>query len=246
MLPERLLLVRHGESAGNVARDKAEAAGLALIDIAERDMDVTLSPQGEEQAAALGTWLGDLRADEQPTTVLTSPYVRAVMTAHIALDAAGLRDRTEVAIDERLREREFGVLDRLTKSGILERFPEEAERRGHVGKFYHRPPGGESWCDVALRVRSVVDSITREPDGARILVVAHQVVILMFRYVLEKLTEGEILSIDREAELANCSVGVYVNTGDGTMKRILWNHAAPVAESGVSVTAEPDVPVAPR
>ena len=41
--PTELLLVRHAESAGNVARDKAEAAGLDVIDIAERDMDVTLS-----------------------------------------------------------------------------------------------------------------------------------------------------------------------------------------------------------
>ena len=41
--PDRLWVVRHGQSAGNVARDRAEAAGLPLIDIATRDMDVPLS-----------------------------------------------------------------------------------------------------------------------------------------------------------------------------------------------------------
>src|SRR3954469_4093650 len=91
--PDRLLLVRHGESAGNVARDRAEAGGLPLIDIAERDMDVPLSKQGEQQAMALGRWLGELPAYEQPTVVLTSPYVRAVMTTDIALDASGLQPR---------------------------------------------------------------------------------------------------------------------------------------------------------
>ena len=48
--PERLWIVRHGESAGNVARDAADAAGLPRIDIADRDVDVPLSRLGEEQS----------------------------------------------------------------------------------------------------------------------------------------------------------------------------------------------------
>ena len=47
--PQQLWIVRHGQSAGNVARDSAEAARLPLIDIAERDIDVPLSPLGEQQ-----------------------------------------------------------------------------------------------------------------------------------------------------------------------------------------------------
>src|SRR4051794_3320262 len=45
--PERLWIVRHGESAGNVARDAAQAAGLARIAVEGRDVDVPLSPLGE-------------------------------------------------------------------------------------------------------------------------------------------------------------------------------------------------------
>jgi probable phosphoglycerate mutase len=58
--PSTLWIVRHGQSAGNVARDAADAAGLGRIDIADRDMDVALSPLGEEQADALGRWLASL------------------------------------------------------------------------------------------------------------------------------------------------------------------------------------------
>jgi broad specificity phosphatase PhoE len=63
--------------------------------------------------------------------------------------------------DQRLREKEFGILDRLTKFGITQRYPELAQQRSHVGKFYFRPPGGESWCDVILRLRSMLDTIVR-------------------------------------------------------------------------------------
>src|ERR671927_1541116 len=83
--PQTIWIVRHGESAGNVARDAAEAAGLPMIALATRDMDVPLSPLGEQQAAALGRWFGKLHSRERPTVVLSSPYVRARMTAQLAL-----------------------------------------------------------------------------------------------------------------------------------------------------------------
>ena len=52
--PGELWLVRHGQSAGNVARDAAESATLQVIDIATRDMDTPLSALGVRQAVALG------------------------------------------------------------------------------------------------------------------------------------------------------------------------------------------------
>src|SRR6187551_3798292 len=96
--PDVLWIVRHGQSAGNVAREEAERARVPLIDIATRDMDTPLSALGERPAAT------------QPTVVLCSPYVRAVETARIALAAAGI-DTESLAIqrDERLREKEFGA-----------------------------------------------------------------------------------------------------------------------------------------
>src|SRR5215204_6252021 len=74
--PERLWIVRHGQSAGNVARDAADAAGLPEIDIAVRDADVPLSRLGEEQSPALGRWFGAMATDERPNVVLISPYRR--------------------------------------------------------------------------------------------------------------------------------------------------------------------------
>ena len=79
--PDRLWIVRHGESAGNVARNAAQAAGLALIDIAERDVDVPLSALGQRQAEALGHWFAAMPDAERPDVVLTSPYLRARRTS---------------------------------------------------------------------------------------------------------------------------------------------------------------------
>jgi len=153
-----------------------------------------------------------------------------------------------VVLDERLREREFGILDRLTRRGIEERFPEEAAARAHLGKFYYRPPGGESWCDVALRVRSVLDSITREHEDERVLVVTHEVVIFVFRYVLERLTEQDLLTIAAQHVLANASVTRYVKTRDPATGMALegYNDIAPLQDTGAPNTAEPDVRSAPR
>jgi broad specificity phosphatase PhoE len=248
--PSLLWLVRHGESAGNVARDAAEARGLPLIDIRERDVDVPLSSVGERQSRALGRWWSEQPKEEQPTVILASPYLRARQTADMLVEEARFHRCPTRVVDERLREKEFGVLDRLTRGGIEARFPDEAARRRDIGKFYYRPPGGESWCDVILRLRSILDTMQLEYRRERILIVAHQVVVLCFRYLLERMSEGEILIVDAEKDVANCSVTSYRSVltpdGHGQMALERYNWVAPLEDASQPVTREPDVPVAPR
>jgi broad specificity phosphatase PhoE len=246
--PSTLWIVRHGQSAGNVARDAAEAAGLSVIDIAERDIDVPLSELGREQAQALGHWFGTLPPERAPEVVLTSPYVRARQTTRLLMDAAGLDPRkVRVRVDERLREKEFGLLDRLTVHGIREKYPELAAQRVHVGKFYFRPPGGESWCDVILRLRSVIEMVSREHAGQRVLVVAHQVIVNCMRYLLENLEEHEILALDRRGDVPNCGVTSYeYDPRAGELVLDLVNFVAPLRRAGAPVTREPDAVAAPK
>lgn len=249
--PDRLWIVRHGESAGNVARDAAQAAGLSRIAIAERDVDVPLSRLGERQSDALGRWFAAMPPDERPEVVLTSPYLRAQRTAERIHQGGGLPvDPADFVVDERLREKEFGVLDRLTRSGIEQMFPDQAEFRRVLGKFYHRPPGGESWCDVILRLRSALDTISLHHSGRRVLIVGHQVVVLCLRYLLENLTEPDILAIDAAGDVANCAVTEYrFDSGAGPRGALAlhrYNFVAPLEQAGAPVTARPDANVAAR
>ncbi|MGE5502763.1 MAG: histidine phosphatase family protein [Ignavibacteriales bacterium] len=249
--PERLWLVRHGESAGNVARAKAMEAGMGRISIDERDVDVPLSPLGEEQSCALGRWFAKMPAQERPEVVLTSPYIRAQRTAELVREACGLAPHApDFVVDERLREKEFGILDQLTTHGIREFHPDQAEFRRILGKFYHRPPGGESWCDVILRLRSALDTLSLHHAGRRVLIVAHQVVVLCLRYLLEDMTEAEILRIDAQGDVANCSVTEYrfdPHSGPhGCLKLHRYNFTAPLEREGAPVTREPDAAVAVR
>lgn len=249
--PDRLYIVRHGESAGNVAREAANVAGNRMIDIDIRDVDVPLSQLGEQQAEALGRWFASLPPELTPNIIVTSPYLRARHTAEIVARSAGLsRDKYTLVVDERLREKEFGVLDRLTKVGIEAYHPDQAEFRRLLGKFYHRPPGGESWCDVILRLRSAIEMISREYCGERVLLVGHSVVVLCLRYLIEHMTEEQILRIDKENEIANCSVTSYVHDATvkpkGQLRLELFNFVAPLEEAGAPVTSEPDAKVAAK
>ena len=255
--PEHLWLVRHGQSAGNLARDAADQAGLPIIDIAGRDMDVPLSVLGEHQSAALAKWFAAMPQDLRPTALLASPYLRAKQTASAVCEAGGVHPGFQkLLVDERLREKEFGVLDRLTRAGIKQRFPDQASARSLTGKFYHRPPGGESWCDVILRLRSVLDTISLHysHSGSRVLIVAHQVIVLCFRYLIEEMSEEQILAIDRQEDVPNCGVTEYtlegargVQGGDHARLRLVrYNFVAPIERGGAAVTASPDAPVAQR
>lgn len=243
--PERLWLVRHGQSQGNVARDAADETGAHEIGIEMRDVDVALSELGRRQAQAAGRWFAALPRDDRPELILSSPYVRAKQTAEIICREGALTGGSaQTIVDERLREREFGIFDRLTTAGIRHRFPEEAAHRRRLGKFYHRPPGGESWADVILRLRSMLNTINLHYCDRRVLVVCHQVVVLCFRYILEELDEASILDIDRKAEVLNCGIAEYRFDPDPQGLCIpelcLWNHGAPLEVEGAPKTSAPD------
>ncbi|WP_346056744.1 histidine phosphatase family protein [Amycolatopsis dongchuanensis] len=207
-------LLRHGQSTGNVAREEAESDGREVIDIAERDADVPLTPLGEEQAEAAGEWLARSPVD----LVVASPYRRAAETARIALAAAsrqGAPVPREPVIDERLRDRELGVLDLLTTRGVRERWPDELRRKQRLGKFYYRPPGGESWADVVLRVRPLLRELHADAAGKRVLFVAHEMTVFTLRYLLEGVPEPELLRAASRTEVANGSITGWSAEPDG-------------------------------
>ena len=209
--PCELVLVRHGESVGNVADTTARDEDAERLELTARDADVELSPNGAEQARALGRWVGGLTDEQRPDLVVSSPYRRAADTARAACDGLG----GEVLLDERLRERDLGLFDGLTGKGIRAQHPGEAERRSHVGKFYYQPPSGESWADVVLRVRSLLADLREGYDGRRVWLFTHQAVIMSFRYALEGLDEAELLEIDRSTRIPNASMTRYQRDDSG-------------------------------
>lgn len=234
--PGELVLVRHAESNGNLADSEAQARGAERLELELRDADVPLSPTGQEQADTLGRFMSDVEAGRSADLLVSSPYRRAAETAERAVTASGWS--TDIVVDERLRERDLGAFDRLTKVGIKAKFAEEAERRRHVGKFYYQPPSGESWCDVTLRIRSLLADLREGYAGKRVWLFTHQAVIMSVRYVLENLTEQELLDIDTSQRLPNCSLTSYRAGGQG-MELVSFADTQAVDQSAAEVTAEP-------
>jgi probable phosphoglycerate mutase len=232
-----LLLVRHGESVGNVAAARAREADALEVEVPARDADVDLSDLGRQQAAAVGAALASMPPDAVPQALACSPYVRARETARIACEKAGLELPTR--IDERLRDRELGVLDRLTSAGVRERYPEEAERRRWLGKFYHRPSGGESWADVVLRLRTWLADADRVLAGQRVLVVSHDVVIALTRYICAELDEEQVLEIARSTPVRNAGICRLVRREDLSWEVASYDEVEHLREAGLDVTEHP-------
>jgi probable phosphoglycerate mutase len=238
---EWLGIIRHGESIGNVAATKAETDRLELIDIAERDADVPLSQNGREQAAAVGHWLAGLPERQRPELAVVSPYLRTVQTAETALDGLGI----PMARDERLRDRELGIIDLLTTHGIRTRLPAEADRRQRLGKFYYRPPGGESWADVALRLRSLLGDLRRDHADGRVLLFGHEAVVFLLRYLLEDLTEAELTELAHDNTIGNCSISSWRRGADGSLALVDFNRVDHLRREGAIPTREDEVHAEP-
>ena len=229
-------VVRHGQSTGNPVAQQAEADRLEAIDIPERDADVPLSDLGREQAGAVGRWLAGLGTRVRPDLVVVSPYLRARQTAEIAVSSLGIRS----VIDERLRDRELGVLDLLTSHGVDVRLPDEAARRARLGKFYYRPPGGESWTDVLLRLRSLLLQLRLEHPGGRVLWFAHEATVLLARYLAEGLDEAGLMTVAHAVRIANGSISSWRRV-DGLLRPELFNDVAHLERDTVAPTTQEDV-----
>jgi 2,3-bisphosphoglycerate-dependent phosphoglycerate mutase len=205
--PKELFLIRHGESLANRARRKAEETNSPIICFEGSELNVPLSEQGKLQSLYLSQWFS--QQSHKPSLFISSPYKRTRETSQI-ITQSKIFENIETVYDERLRERELGIFDRLTKLGAKAKFPKECEERERIGKFNYRPTNGESWADVALRLRSFLSDFSGKLNQKSVVIVTHEVVIRLFRYILEEFSEAKILEIDRNGDIENGAITSYV------------------------------------
>jgi broad specificity phosphatase PhoE len=158
--------------------------------------------------------------------VLCSPYVRAEQTWQRASDTAGDRgvQLPEATIDARLGDRLMGELELLTSAMIAQRFPAEAARRRSADEFTYRPPGGESFGDIAARLDALMHDLHAHHVGRRVATVrsgvrslmAHDAIVLMLRYVIERLTFDDLAAIMHDGPVANA----WLTRFDGSSGRL--------------------------
>ena len=126
--------------------------------------DLPLSASGTRQAKAAARHLA---AGVPIDAVVSSPLQRAVDTAAIAAAELGLT----TAIDEDLRETDFGDWEGFTLEEIQQRWPAAAAAWQHNPE--QAPPGGESFADTSCRVNRACDRLLRDHSGQTVLVVSH-------------------------------------------------------------------------
>jgi 2,3-bisphosphoglycerate-dependent phosphoglycerate mutase len=198
-----LILLRHGQSQWNL-----ENRFTGWI-------DVPLSARGEEEARAAGRKLVGRRID----TLYTSVLARAIETARLALETAGVRPRTVVR-DAALNERMYGDLQGMNKAEAAGRFG-DAQVKLWRRSYDVRPPGGESLADTAARVLPYWEARIL-PDlraGQNVLVVAHGNSLRALVMHLDGLTQAQVL----ELEIPTGAPLLYETGADGAVlgKRFL-------------------------
>lgn len=165
-----------------------------------RDADIKLTKLGEEQAIKTGKYLATLPPFD---ICFCSPYRRAVRTAELIISQFNYR--IGLFKDNRLREKEFGRLHGLDKQTVKERYPEEYKARERDGVYWYRFIGGENYVDVEMRINSFLESL-QDYAGRSVLVVSHQVPFKMFRAVIQRLDESQVLELPY---VPNCAMQQY-------------------------------------
>lgn len=151
MLKRKIYLLRHGEIDQSY---RGRFVG---------QTDLPLTDTGEFQARF---WEHEL-CGEQFGAIYCSDLVRSQNTAKIIAALRGI----SIEVTPELREINLGEWDGLPVSDIKSHFPDEWRMRGENLESY-RPPGGESFSDLASRVVPVFGSIVKNAEG-NLLIVAH-------------------------------------------------------------------------
>jgi ribonuclease H / adenosylcobalamin/alpha-ribazole phosphatase len=159
----RLILVRHGATELSAQR-RYSGRG-----------DVPLTAQGLAQAEAAGRRVATLAATgggDAVAAVVSSPLVRCTATAAAITDALrGVAGEVPLIRDGDLIECDFGQWEGHTGDEVRARWPGEFDAWQRSTAV--APPAGESFAQVAQRVRRVVDSLREAYPASTVVVVSH-------------------------------------------------------------------------
>lgn len=215
-MPRDLLLIRHGESEGNVALNASKAGDDHHITegfLAQHSSHWRLSPKGREQAVSTGEWLRE-HFPEGFDRYYTSEYTRAMETAAL-LDLPG----ADWMISPYLRERWWGDLDRMSHEERQVAFAQSLHDRD-VAPYYWRPPNGESLVEVCARLRPILSALHRECDGKQVVIVCHGEVMEAFLIELLRMTQHAYLArelrkdVDPSLKIRNCQIFQFTRRPD--------------------------------
>lgn len=169
MKPSRIVLIRHGQSMGNVNRE---------VYLNTPDYAVQLTDEGKQQAITAGQEIASIIGKESSVQWYVSPYWRARQTYYY-LKKAFFGANHRYYEDARLREQEW--TGQLPQQG----FDQIAEmKRDNYSTFYFRFKGGESVADVTDRAGNFMNTLFRDfekpyyPENA--IIVTHGMTLRAF------------------------------------------------------------------
>lgn len=167
-LQGRIFIARHGETVFNAAGRMQGAT-----------QDTPLTRAGFAQADAMGAALATYLGTKQALRLYSSPSGRALQTLAIVAEHIG-EDWHEATHDARLMEIDVGAWGGRTYAEII---AEQGEIIDHEASLFSvRPPGGEWYDEIAVRLKAWIDD-TRGERGDR-LVIMHGMSSAVLRGIL--------------------------------------------------------------
>lgn len=167
-LQGRIFIARHGETVFNAAGRMQGAT-----------QDTPLTRAGFAQADAMGAALATYLGTKQALRLYSSPSGRALQTLAIVAEHIG-EDWHEATHDARLMEIDVGAWGGRTYAEIID---EQGEIIDHEASLFSvRPPGGEWYDEIAVRLKAWIDD-TRGERGDR-LVIMHGMSSAVLRGIL--------------------------------------------------------------
>jgi probable phosphoglycerate mutase len=194
----QVTMIRHGETEWNVA--------MRL----QGNQDSNLTERGTKQAELVAEAL----SRKYFNVFISSDQGRAVKTSNIINKYHNLN----IIFTEKLRERNFGIMEGMTREEIAVKFPEV--HKGYLKrKSEYQIPEGESLAQLYSRVTEVLKNIIDKYKGNKILIVTHGGILdctmrMVFSYSLD---------LQRNFSIYNAAINTFSVT-DGKWNLEEWGN----------------------
>jgi 2,3-bisphosphoglycerate-dependent phosphoglycerate mutase len=200
-----VVVIRHGQTIPNILLEQSTDSH--FYEVTGSDETIGLTQLGFIQAREAALFLARLFRRRSVARIYCSQFFRTRSTAEVIQSV--LPNSPQIVEDRRVAKRHYGDFWNITYNGVKALHPQEYQQFLAQGGYLYRPPAGENYVDLKLRLLDFVrDEIDSSDDN--VVISTHSAAALMLeQLLLDEMTDADLVARYDEIAVPNASVIVY-------------------------------------
>lgn len=212
-LAQYVVVIRHGQTIPNLLVQHFTENH--FYEVTGSDETVGLTELGISQIKEAGFFLALLRRRVKVARLYCSQFFRTRSSAEVIQSI--LPGHPQIVEDPRIAKRHYGDFWNITYSGVKALYPEEYEKFLQQGGYFYRPPNGENYADLKVRVNDYIHEVIDGTEDSIAIATHSAVALVLEQLLLGEMTDAELVQRYDAMSVSNASVVIYKRVAGGRL-----------------------------